>query len=301
MHRIINNLCEVRPRINMRGLTSQSLKMLLILALCGCGRIGLKEREITPVRVMKVSPGDLKEELFYVGDILAQDQAEVYPKVTGKVAEYKVKEGDAVEKGATIVLIDRDEVGFQFEPAPVASPIVGIIGRVYLDRGAQVSPQVAVANVVNITNVKLRIDVSEIDLSKLVIGQKVFLSVDAYPDKDFIGTVDRISPVLDIWSRSAPVEVSIPNQEQLLKPGMFAKARIIVREKKGVLWINKDVIVNENYVFTVVKDKAKLCKIELGMKEDTKVEVISGLKEGDLVVVMGQVGLQDDEKVRVVE
>lgn len=276
----------------------------VLLTLTGCGRIKAPEKDKTPVRVTEVKLGDLKEELFYVGDIQAQDKAEVYPKVTGKLIENKVKEGDEVEKGDTIAMIDRDEIGFEFEPAPVVSPINGTVGRVYLDRGNQVSPQVQIAVIVNIDNVKVKIDVTEKDLPKLKIGQAVILKVDAYPDREFKGEVDRISPVLDIWSRTAPVEIVVPNPDGLLKPGMFARVWLVVKESLQVPYILKDAVIkkeNGYYVFTVKENKAHISKITLGLEQDNNIEVTSGVKPGELVVVMGQSGLEEGTPVRVVK
>lgn len=280
------------------------LCLCVLLILVGCGRLKKAEEKAVPVRAMEVKLGDLKEELFYVGDIQAQDEAEVYPKVTGKLVENKVKEGDLVDKGQAIAMIDRDEVGFEFEPAPVTSPIAGTVGRMYLDRGAQVSPQIAISKIVNMDNVKVKVDVSEIDLPKLEEGQTVILKVDAYPDKEFKGNVDRISPVLDLWSRTAPVEIMVPNPDCLLKPGMFARTWILVRESLQVPYVAKDAIIEKEdgfYVFVIEQEKAHLCKISLGLEQDTNVEVKKGLKTGDMVVVMGQTGLEEGTPVKVVQ
>lgn len=275
-----------------------------MVLVAGCGRITVSQKDMVPVRIMEVTPGDLKEELFYVGDIQAQDQAEVYPKVTGKLTENKVKEGDNVEKGDTIAMIDRDEIGFEFEPAPVASPITGIVGRMYMDRGDQVSPQTEIAIIVNIDNVKVKIDVTEIDLPKLKEEQIVILKVDAYPDREFKGEVYKISPVLDLWSRTAPVEILVPNPDSLLKPGMFARAWIVVKERLQVPYILKDAVIKREdgyYVFSVKDNKAHISKVALGLEQDMNVEVTDGLKPGDNVVVMGQTGLEEGTQVKVVE
>jgi len=95
-------------------------------------------------------------------EILRQKtKAIIYPKVSGKIIEKLKNEGDSVVKGDVIAYIDRDEVGFKFEKAPVESPMNGIIGRVYVDIGTQVSTQTAVALAVRMDNVKIDLDIPE--------------------------------------------------------------------------------------------------------------------------------------------
>ena len=160
----------------------KSLKLILILVsgfwflvsgLTGCGKKEQAKEEITkiPVNAIQAKRDTLRETLFYVGDIKAEDEAIVYPKVTGKIIEKLVKEGDSVKKGDCLAYIDRDEVGFQFEKAPVESPIDGLIGKVYIDIGTNVSPQIPVSLVVDMDIVKVKLNVVERDLPKVKEGQ----------------------------------------------------------------------------------------------------------------------------------
>jgi len=282
------------------------LYSLLSTVLIGCGR-KVPEEEVSkvPVSVMEVKKGDLKEVLFYIGNIKAQDQIEVYPRVTGKLIENTVKEGDKVKKDDVVAYIDRDEVGFEFEPAPVTSPIEGTVGRVYLDKGSNVSQNVAIVKIVNMDVVKVRIDVVERDLPKVKVGQAAEIKVDAYPDEIFRGYVERVSPVVDLASRTALVEIEISNPDHRLKPGMFARIKILIKEKENVLIISRDAIIREdslNYVF-IVKDDNKVHrqKIEVGLIENNKFEVINGLDEGELVVTMGNTRLREGDLVEVVK
>ena len=118
----------------------------------GCGASNVEKsaaaKEAVPVRVIKVERKALQNILDYVGNVKAQEEAFVYPKVSGKIIEKLKEEGSRVSKGETLVYIDRDEVGFQFEKAPVESPLTGIVGRVNVDIGTSVTPQTAVALVV---------------------------------------------------------------------------------------------------------------------------------------------------------
>ena len=278
---------------------------LMGISLSGCAKGKREKVDAIPVAGVQVKSGNLMETLFYVGDIKAQDEAEVYPRVSGKLLENTVKEGDRVKKDDTVAFIDRDEIGFEFEKSPVESPIEGIIGMVYLDRGVSVSSNTAIAKVVDMDIVKIRVDVVERDLPKLKVDQVAQIYVDAYPKRFFEGVVDRVSPVVDLASRTALVEIKIPNKDYRLKPGMFARVKILIREREGVLTIPRDAVIKEdssNYVF-VVKNNNKVYrqKIEVGLRENNKFEVINGLSEGEIVVTMGNTRLKEGDTVEIVD
>lgn len=257
-----------------------------------------------PVSAVMVKRENLKEYLFYVGDIKAEDEVNVYPKVTGKIIEKIAKEADAVKKGNVLAYIDRDEVGFQFEKAPVESPIDGIVGRIYVDIGTAVSPQVPVGLVVNMDVVKVKVDVVEKDLPKVEKGQAARTEVDAYPGELFEGVIEKVSPVVDLFSRTAMVEIKIPNSDHRLKPGMFARINILIKERKNVLVIPRDAIIrvdSSNYIFVVGDgNQVHRQRIDLGLHENNKFEVINGLNEGEFVVTMGNTQLREGDIVELV-
>ncbi|MCK5450980.1 MAG: efflux RND transporter periplasmic adaptor subunit [Candidatus Omnitrophica bacterium] len=276
--------------------------LTVAFAASGCEKVK-REEEKVPVEIMNVKKEDLKESLFYVGDIKAKDEAIIYPKVTGKIIEEFVAEGDSVKKGDELVAVDRDEVGFQFEKAPVESPIDGIVGRVYVDIGTTVSPQVPVVLVVNMDRVKVKINVVEKDLPKIKEGQIAHVEVDAYSGEIFEGKVEMVSPIIEIASRTAVIEVGISNDEHKLKPGMFARVTIDVLKRKGVSCVLRDAVIredNEMYCFVIKEDKAYKTKIIPGVEEGEKIEVIEGIKAGDIVVTTGQQNLKDGQSVEVI-
>lgn len=282
------------------------LAFVLLFTGCGTRPVEKKEKEKTviPVRVMRVELKAIQKTLDYVGDIKAEDEAIVYPKVGGKIIEKLKNEGDPVLKGDVIAYIDRDEVGFKFEKAPVESPMGGIIGRVYVDIGTQVSPQTPVALTVHMDNVKIDFDIPEQYLPKISVGQTAQVFVQAYPDEAFIGKVSRISPVLDLETRTAPIEIIIPNPKHALKSGMFAQVELAIAEHKNVPVIVKEAIMGKDpgfYVYTIKDNKAQHKNIKLGIRQAADYEVLEGLREGDLVVVMGQQRLYDGAPVNIEE
>lgn len=263
-----------------------------------------KVPEEIPVKVSKIEFKELNETIDYVGNIKAQDEAIVYPKVSGKVSEKIKEDGDIVNKDEAIVYIDRDEVGLTFEKAPVGSPLTGIIGRVYVDIGQNVSSQTPIALVVNMDKVNINLDIPEKHLSRVSLGQIAKISVDAYPDEEFSGLVTKISPVVDLTTRAAPIEISMDNSKHLLKSGMFVKVRLVIRELKNAPVILKEALIGKEpnlYVYVIENKKAVLREVKLGIRQGPYFEVKEGLREGDRVVIMGQQRLYEGAKVELEE
>ncbi len=251
-----------------------------------------------PVKVVTAQKGDINEILSFVGDVKAQDQINIYPKVSGKLIEIRFREGQQVKKGDIIALIDRDVTGLKFETAAVTSPIDGIVGRVYLDIGSVVSPPnpapsmgTPIIMVVSMDQVKVRVNVIERNLPRVKKEQKAEIKVDAFPDRVFSGKVSTVSPVVDELSRTAPVEIVIDNQKHLLKPGFFARVDLLVGEHRGVTIIPEECLLKvgeQRYVYVAKDGLAGRRNISVGLAENEHVQVLDGLDVGEMVVYVGQ-------------
>jgi multidrug efflux pump subunit AcrA (membrane-fusion protein) len=273
-----------------------------MLAILGCQpKVEKKEtQEVIPVRIAKIKLEALNEVLEYVGNIKAQEEVMVYPKVNGKIIEKVKKDGEQIDKGQAIAYIDRDEVGLKFEKAPIESPLAGIVGRVYVDIGQNVNAGIPVALVVNTDKVKISLDIPEKYIPKVSLGQDANIMVDAYPEQVFSGQVTKISPVVNLDNRTAPLEITIENPEQRLKSGMFARVSLIIEKHLSVPVIFKEAILGkgvDTYVYIVENNKAVMKKVTLGIHSGVYYEVRQGLKEGDAVVIVGQQRLYDNALV----
>jgi len=278
------------------------LPCIMFLTLCGCGGKDAKKTaaEAVPVRCMRVEVRDLKRTLDYASSIKAQDDALVYPKVTGKIIEKLKEEGIAINKGETIAYIDRDEIGFKFEKSPVDSPLTGVIGSVYVDKGDSVTPQTPVAFVVNLDNARVSLDVPEKYLPAMTLGQSADISVDAFPGQTFTGKVFKISPIVDLQTRTAPIEIFIPNPGHKLTPGMFARVKLVLEEKKQIKLIPKEAVMGtapDIIVYVVDGKIARQRKVKPGIRDGGEIEIVEGLNAGDMVVIMGQQRLRNGAEV----
>lgn len=267
-----------------------------------------KAKDMVVVRVMKTEKKDLQFVLFYVGSLKAKDEINVFSKVSGKLWQYTAKEGDSVEKDQAVALIDRDETGLKYELAKVESPISGIVAKTLLDKGANVLPATGAASatplaiVVNMDEMAVKVNAPEPDIPYLKTGLKAKIKVDAYPEDEFIGEISKVSEIVDTQTRTLPIEITIPNQDHRLKSGMFCRIRIFAGEHKDVLVVLQDALIQElgtQYVFVAEEHIAKKKKVTTGIREDSWIEILEGLKPDDRVIVFGHQGLKDGSAVEI--
>jgi membrane fusion protein (multidrug efflux system) len=262
----------------------------------------------TMVKVEAVKKGDMDFILSYVGSLKARDEVVVFSKVSGKLARYEVAEGDAVVKGQAVALVDRDETGLKYELAPVESPLSGIVGKTMLDKGASIQAAGGTAQgtplaiIVDMDEMLVKLNISEQDIPYFKNGLKAKINVDAYPGQVFEGAVTRVSQIVDSQTRTLPIEISILNQDHRLKSGMFGRIFINAAVHQGALILSQDALVEElghNYVFVEDTGTARKQKVVTGIRDDGKVEITSGVQDGDKVIVFGQQGLKDGAAIEV--
>lgn len=268
-------------------------------------------KEIPPVKVQVVKASRLTETLDLTGDVQGIEEIDVYPKASGKLVQVKVEEGQKVKPDQVLAVIDRDIDGVKFQPAEVLAPVAGIVGRVYVDKGARVSPPdpgpgmgTAILRIVNMDRVKVVVHVIERDFARIRLNQKAHIFVNAYPDGEFSGKSTLISPTISPMTRTASVEITIPNQDHRLKPGMFAQVEIVMRETDDALLIPSYAVLERSegkQVFTLANGKAESRTIQVGLDQGELVEVKAGLAAGDTLIVEGHHRISSGESVRILQ
>lgn len=266
--------------------------------------LGNVPMDVFVVQTERVQPRDLKRQLLMSGNVKALEEATLYPRVNGKLLKNLLKEGDAVKRNQTVSLIERDEVGAVYEPVVVPSTITGVVGRVYLDPGENVTTTTPVALVVNQSTVRIEVDIPERYIGDLHKGQSAVLRVDALPGKDFEAKLNILSPVVDSMSRAMAVEFVADNPKALLKSGMFAKVDISLAEKKNALSVSKKSVYTDEegqaYVFVPSSDKKQAMRqnIKTGFENNDYVEITDGLSSGDEVLAFAY-GVKDGSKIEI--
>ena len=188
----------------------------------------------------------------------------------------------------------------------LTSPISGIITARNYDEGDMYAMAQPLFVVQNITPVKMLINISESNYSKVKKGMEVELVADAFPGETFKGKVNLVYPTIDPRSHTFPVEIIVDNKNEKLRPGMFTRVTInygnnfrVVVPDNAVL---KQVGADDKYVYVLNEDNTvTYTPVKLGVRMGNRYEIISGLNDGDVIVTSGQTRLKNNIEVEVVK
>ena len=184
----------------------------------------------------------------------------------------------------------------------IEAPFSGIIGLRSVSVGDYVKEGADMVNLEAIDPLKVDFRVPEIYLSQIRVGQSLQMTLDAVPGKTYEGKVFAINPLVDTAGRAVVIRAQVRNQGTTLRPGMFARVRLLTHETQEALVVPEQAIVpqgDEWFVFRVVDGKAQRAKVEIGQRRDGKAEVMKGLRDGDVVVTAGQLKIRDGVPVQV--
>jgi membrane fusion protein (multidrug efflux system) len=187
----------------------------------------------------------------------------------------------------------------------IRAPFSGIVGIRNVSTGDYVKDGEDLVNLEDISSVKVDFRVPEKFMDRVQRGQELEVIVDALPNRPFRAKVDAIDPQVDSAGRSALLRGRIDNPEGKLKPGMFARVKLILAEREKALVVPEEAIVPQGEkitVWKVVDGKAIRTEVRTGARRDAKVEIVEGLQLGDTVVTAGQLRLsRDGAPVRIVQ
>lgn len=178
------------------------------------------------------------------------------------------------------------------EKMTLRAPFSGQIGLRAVSVGEVVDAGQALVTLVRTDPIEVDFSVPETVLSQLRNGQKLQVAVDAFPGETFDGEVVAIDPVIDANSRSAKLRARIANPDLRLRPGQFAKLRLDTGDSGAqALLVPEQALMQEGdvrLVYTVVDGKAKKTVVKTGVRVPGQVQVVEGLKAGDVVITAGQ-------------
>ena len=236
------------------------------------------------------------------GEIESQNSVNVFPDVSGKIMETNVMLGSSVRRGDIIAYIDPSAPGQYYKKSPVYAPISGSIISTPLKNGTTVSTSTAIAIIGDISNLQVNADIPERYVSVLKTGLKADISVQAYPNLVFKATVTRVSPVVDTTSRTKEVILHFDEHDERINAGMFGKIKLFTEDYSGKVVMPVDSLVQngDSYYAYVVNSDSTVTKreVKLGNSVDGVVQILSGVSEGERVVVQGQTSLGDGSKIQ---
>lgn len=163
------------------------------------------------------------------------------------------------------------------------------------------SPSSGVLTLMSFSRVKIEMDVSHKDIVRIKKGQTAFLRAAAFPETVFKGSVALVSMTADPLTRKFKVEVRVDNPDLILRPNTFGEITLEISTNEDALIIPQVAVLENQYVFLARENKAEKMEVTLGLQNAELVEVVKGVKEGDLVIVEGNYGLEDGAEIEILK
>jgi RND family efflux transporter MFP subunit len=229
----------------------------------------------------------------------AERLEELYKKNVGSLTQLEqAKHG--LKMAETQVIVARR----QLKDTEITSPISGVITSRLVETGSMVGAGAPIANIIDVSQLKVRVNVPESDVFKLRVGSQAKISAEVYPGVSYAGTVRYISSKGD-EAHTYPVEVALANNPQYpLKAGMYARVEFLTVQAGSSLAIPRKAVTGsakDPIVYVVNGGRANQRKIVTGRDADNWIQVLSGLKPGEQVVTSGQINLQENSLITVVK
>jgi RND family efflux transporter MFP subunit len=243
---------------------------------------------------------DRAQQLF--GEGLLSPQEFEQQKTGLAMIEAQVELADAQRQQAEAEL---RELNIQLEQTKIYAPMAGDVAQRFVDEGALIGPSTPIIRIVNLATMVTQGNVPERNVGKLRIGNEAEVRVDALPDQVFRGRIARISPVLDAATRSALIEIDIPNPGRTLKAEMFARINLDLGTMREATLIPRDGLVYRGtqpgvYILEGEDlDRPVFRPIETGMTREDEVEVLANLDPGTKIVGRGATMLRDGDRITV--
>ncbi|MCH2395135.1 efflux RND transporter periplasmic adaptor subunit [Oceanibaculum sp.] len=242
---------------------------------------------------------------------LAQAQANLsLSKANYDRADTLLKQGTGTVRARdeAVARLRSDEAGVdlakaRLDKATIRAPFSGVLGLRSISLGRYVTPADTIVTLQQIDPLKAEFRVPEVYLTAVRVGQKIEMTADALAGQSFTGEIYAIDPQVDVNGRSLRIRALVPNPDLALSPGLFIRLTIIAETRPDAVLVPESSVTpvgQKRFVYRLVEDKAVLTEVQLGERRPGLVEVLSGLKPKDVVVVAGQLRLRDGIKVDVV-
>lgn len=216
-----------------------------------------------------------------------------------------------IDELETSVTVMRENIANLERNIELRSPIDGVITGRYNEPGdlfamaGNADGGMGILQVMQINKLKAVVAISEKYYPQVYKGMKVKVTADVYPDKEFEGEVNIVYPAINSATHTFNVEVIVPNGKEILRPGMFARTEFNMGNRMSLtvpdVAVQKQVGVNDRYVYVVKDGVAERRVVTLGRQVGTRVEVLSGVEAGESVAITALSKIKNGTAVKVVE
>ena len=193
---------------------------------------------------------------------------------------------------------------YELREATIRATISGVITRRHIKVGHTLNQNAPAFEMKRLDNIEAELNVPEREIQRIRPGQFARVIVDALPDDGFEGEVTRVAPEVDPTSGTFRVTVTLDNNDGRLKPGMFGRVDVRTDVRPNALLTPLEAVVtlrDRSSLFVVSDDVAERRQVTTGYVSDGNIEILTGAREGEQVVMTGQDGLRDGTRVSIVE
>jgi membrane fusion protein (multidrug efflux system) len=260
----------------------------------------------------KVSKGDLLIKIDVSALKAAMDHAAAQFKLADdlyqrrkRLFERKIIAKEELDQSATqrtLAATDYEQIKVKYNHGFPRSPITGIINHRYVDTGEFIDTGKPIADIVNIDRIKINVRVPELDIRFVRVGQKTPVKIDAFPERDLNGKVDFVAFKADPATKTFLVRTLIDNPLGDIRPGMIGRVAFVRRVITDALVAPLFALVDkggERLVFVEEDGLAQSRTVSIGVIQGDRVQITSGLKPGDHLIVKGHTEVEDGMKVSV--
>jgi len=293
-----------------------------------------------PVEVVQLKPMRVQESITAVGSLRSNESVVLRPEVSGRIASIGFRDGQPVRRGQLLVGLDaalneaevaqaraefdlarsnlkrtedlasksfisssaQDQAESSLQVAEaklklvearlakmrIVAPFDGVVGIRNVSVGDYVKDGAELINIEDIGTLKVDFRLPERYFTQLKAGLPVEVSADALPGARYLGSVDAINPRIDASGRSLEVRAKLGNTDGRLRPGMFARVRVLLGDRPNALMVPEEAVVPLRVA------------VKLGVRREAQVELLDGVRAGDMVVIAGIRVQRDGQPVRVV-
>jgi len=251
------------------------------------------------VKLETVKKGTLYDELKIVTAAKGIREVSVFSDAPGKFVRYLVNEGDFVKKDDVICEVERDVRGLKYKPVTVTAPITGYAANLFIDRGQMVTPQMPVAVISNYDRIELSLNIPGVLASQVYRGQECYVEFDGN-SKRYNTRLSNVSPIIDRRTNTFIAKAYLGNKDKKIRSGQMAKVFIIKKAYRDYPIINRDAVIDGNYVFLYKNGVVHKRAINI-IYGTGNFYAVKGVMPGDKYVIFGQNMIKDGEKVETLE
>ncbi len=230
-----------------------------------------------------------------------QSVSESYKLITEGASSQDIKAVEAQVRQAQSAL---ELAQSQLNSTIIKAPISGSVTAVSVKTGELASSAMPLLSIIDVSELSVKTGISEKDIGAVQLGQDAEIFIDAYPQKKFSGEIVSKGVVVDPVTKTMEIKIRVKEADIDIPPGVFARANIIIEDNPDALIIPSSALTRKAdglYVFVLEDDKktVKRRAITTGITQDNQVEVVNGITGNEIIVILGNISLEEGDLVRV--